>query len=386
MRIIAFVPSVHDTSPGQRFRIEQWAPKLRDFGVEIQCAPFESSRLHEVLYTPGNTATKSILIAEALLRRVVTMCRLSDFDAAYVFREAALLGPAVFERWMQVVQVPIIFDFDDAVFLRYRSPSNGCLSALKCAGKTRTICRIASHVMAGNPHLAAYARSVNRNVSIVPTTIDTDIYKPRSRPELDRPLTIGWTGSYSTIQHLDTIREALSILATREHFRLRVIGTKFYDLPGVEVEAMPWRAEREIDDLMAIDIGIMPLPDDDWSRGKCGLKALQCMALGIPTICSPVGVNTDIIRDGENGYLAACTAEWVAKLTQLLHSATLRDRIGAESRRTVEATYSTRVQVPYVYEIFKSVVQGSVRKRMTVKLGGTPETPDRIINRGGCNG
>ena len=115
---------------------------------------------------------------------------------------------------------------------------------------------------------------------------------------------IGWTGSYSTVQHLDTLRGALKKLAERESFRLRVIGTPTYECTPVEVEAMRWRADTELEDLSAIDIGVMPLPDDNWSKGKCGLKALQFMALGIPTVCSPVGVNTDIIQDDQNGFIA----------------------------------------------------------------------------------
>src|SRR5205823_6511673 len=130
------------------------------------------------------------------------------------------------------------------------------------------------------------------------------------------------------VQHLDTLRRALSRLANDEQFRLRVIGTSSYDLAGVEVEALDWRALSEVDDLQGIDVGVMPLPEDAWSRGKCGLKALQYMALGVPTVCSPVGVNSEIIQDGRNGYLAATEDEWVEKLLRLLRSPDLRSSIG----------------------------------------------------------
>jgi glycosyltransferase involved in cell wall biosynthesis len=135
-----------------------------------------------------------------------------------------------------------------------------------------------------------------------------------------------------------------------------VIGTPTYALPGLEVEAMPWLSATELEDLSAIDIGVMPLPDDNWSRGKCGLKALQFMALGVPTVCSPVGVNSEIIQDGRTGFLAATEAEWVQKLTNLLRSEELRRRIGRAGRETVEEKYSAKSQAPRVYEIFKSAV------------------------------
>jgi glycosyltransferase involved in cell wall biosynthesis len=167
-------------------------------------------------------------------------------------------------------------------------------------------------------------------------------------------MTIGWSGSFSTIQHLDTLREALTNLAGSEQFRLRVIGTPEYTLDGVDVESMPWRADTEVADLSAIDIGIMPLPDDGWSKGKCGLKALQYMALGIPTICSPVGVNSTIIEDGVNGYLAGSNADWISKLKVLIHDGTLRERIGLAGRETVEQKYSAKVIAPLVHEVFET--------------------------------
>ena len=356
MRVLAIVPSVYDTSPGQRFRIEQWEPLLRERGVEITYAPFESDELHRVLYQSGRMPHKLGLVAKALARRWALLQSTMQYDVCYVFREAALLGPPIIEWILSRREIPILFDFDDAIFVSYRSPSNGYLSYLKFAGKTRQICRMSAHVMVGNPYLADYARQYNPNVTVIPTTIDTEKYvvSNGSKPRSDMPV-IGWTGSFSTVQHLDTLRTALQKLAQRERFRLRVIGTPAYDLEGVDVEAIPWRTETEIEDLRPIDVGIMPLPDDAWSKGKCGLKALQFMALGIPVVCSPVGVNSVIIRDQETGFLASTEAEWIAKLGQLLRSAELQRRIGLAGRATIEQTYSAKAQAPRVYEIFRSV-------------------------------
>jgi glycosyltransferase involved in cell wall biosynthesis len=255
--------------------------------------------------------------------------------------------------------VPIVFDFDDAIFLNYKSPSNGYLSYLKFAGKTKTNCRLAAHVMVGNPHLAEYARQLNQNVSIIPTTIDTDKYKPVNIEDSSGPIVIGWTGSHSTVQHLDTLRSALAKLAQRESIRLRVIGTPNYQIEGIEFETIMWRSETEVEDLSAVDIGIMPLPDDNWARGKCGAKALQFMAMGIPTVCSPVGVNTDIIQDNENGLIANSEDEWVEKLSLLVRSRELRARLGKAGRQTIEQRFSAAVQAPRVYEVLESVVRKS---------------------------
>lgn len=362
MKVLAIVPSIYDTSPGQRFRIEQWEPLLNEGGVEITYEPFETPALRKVLYSSGNALTKVKEVAKSYRRRGEAVSAAGTFDLVYLFREAALLGPAWYERRFGRTGVPVVFDFDDAVFVAYRSPSNGYLSYLKFPGKTATICRIATHIMAGNPYLADYAREHNPNVTIVPTTIDTDKYVLQEKPDATGPVTIGWSGSFSTVQHLDTIRDALQELSRTEEFRLRVIGTPDYSLPGVETEAMPWRSESEIEDLSAIDIGLMPLPDESWTRGKCALKALQYMALGIPTVCSPVGVNTAIIDDGVNGFIADRKEEWVAKLRTLIHSPELRREVGLAGRRTVEEGYSAWSQAPRVLEIFRTAAATTTRK------------------------
>ena len=357
MRVLALMPALYDTSPSQRYRLEQWEPLLRERGVEITYEPFEDEELHAFLYKPGMIGKKLQLVMRGLTRRMSLVKKANDYDLVYILREAALLGPPMFEKLIHQQRVPIVFDFDDAIFVSYRSPSNGYLSYLKFASKTRSICRMASHVMVGNPYLAEYARKVNDRVTVIPTTIDTEKYRVPPRKESSGPPVIGWTGSYSTVQHLDTLRGALKKLAATESFRLRVIGTPTYECAPIDVEAMPWRADTELDDLAAIDIGVMPLPDDKWSKGKCGLKALQFMAMGIPTVCSPVGVNTDIIQDDQNGFIAGTEDEWVDKLSRLLRSRELRERLGQAGRATVEQKYSAITQTPRVYEIFKSVLR-----------------------------
>lgn len=361
MKVLAVVPSLYDTSPGQRFRIEQWEPILRGQGVDITYAPFETERLRSILYKGGNILGKVGGVLSSMNRRMSELKSLGEFDLVYVFREAALLGPPWLERKIAGSGVPMIFDFDDAVFFSYKSPSNGYLSYLKFPTKIAEICRLSKYVMAGNEFLAEYARESNKNVTIVPTTIDTDKYKFVEGVGGAETVTIGWSGSFSTIQHLDTIRDILQELARTEKFCLRVIGTPIYKISGVDTEATQWRSETELDDLRHIDIGLMPLPDDNWSKGKCGLKALQYMALGIPTICSPVGVNSTIIRDGENGFLAGDRAEWIGKIKQLIHSAELRRKLGKAGRLTVEREYSAKTIAPRVLEIFRTAAKASQR-------------------------
>ena len=360
MKVLAIVPNIYDTSPGQRFRLEQWENILMEKDVEITYSPFETAELREILYQNGYTLKKMQAVLRNMNRRRSEVKSLKEFDLVYIFREAAIFGLAWFERKIANSGVPMIFDFDDAVFVAYKSPSNGYLSYLKFPNKIGEICKLSAHVMAGNQYLADYAKQFNENVTIVPTTIDTEKYRVVEKEENPEIITIGWSGSFSTVQHLDTIRKVFQELAKEEKYRLRVIGTPDYKFLGVETEAIQWKSATEIEDLQKIDIGVMPLPDDQWSKGKCGLKALQYMALGIPTICSPVGVNSTIIQDGENGFIADGKDEWIEKLKKLLHSFELRKKFGLAGRKTVEESYSAKSQAPKVFEIFQSVIKEKV--------------------------
>jgi glycosyltransferase involved in cell wall biosynthesis len=242
-----------------------------------------------------------------------------------------------------------VFDFDDAIYLADTSRANAWSRGLKSGTKVETICRVASHVTVGNEFLARYARDVARDVTIIPSTIDTDIYQIQPRAKNRVPV-IGWTGSVTTVPHLMALAPALMRLREKREFELRVIGAKV-EIEGLTVHCVPWRAETEPDDLRALDVGLMPLRDDEWSRGKCGMKALQYMALGIPPVVSPVGVNTTIVRDGVNGCYARTEEEWIDRMALLLEDESLRRSLGQEARRTIEESYSARAHAPRVARI-----------------------------------
>ncbi len=349
IRVLALVPYPTGRAPGQRYRIEQWAPLLRREGVHVAFSPFLSQRGMEVLYEPGHAAAKAEEVLRGYLRRLGGVLRTASADAVFVYREAALLGPAWIEQLL-AFRRPLVFDFDDAIYLADTSQANAWSRMLKSARKIETICRVARHVTVGNEYLATYARDHARAVTVVPSTIDTDVYrvKPRAR---NRVPVIGWTGSATTVRYLTTLTPALMRLREKREFELRVIGAKV-DIEGLAVRCLPWRAETEPDDLRALDVGLMPLPDDEWSRGKCGMKALQYMALGIPPVVSPVGVNATIVRDGVNGFHACTEEEWIDRIALLLEDEPLRRGLGAEGRRTVEESYGARAHAPRVARIF----------------------------------
>jgi len=344
------VPYPTGRVPGQRYRIEQWAPLLRAARIELTFSPFLSSLGMDVLYRRGRAATKLRETAGGHLRRLAELGRLAGHDVAYVFREAALLGPAWMERRM-AGRLPIVFDFDDAIYLPAHAEANRAVRFLKRPGKAAELCRLARHVTVGNETLAAFARLHASAVTVVPSTIDTEAYVPRERPPNPRPV-VGWTGSATTVPYLRALAGALVRLGQRVDYELRVIGGEV-DIPGVRVSCRPWRPETEVEDLRVLDVGLMPLPDDEWTRGKCGMKALQYMGLAIPPVVSPVGVNAEIVRDGASGFHARSEEEWVERIALLLRDRDLRARMGGEARRTVEERYSARVQAPRMARVLR---------------------------------
>jgi glycosyltransferase involved in cell wall biosynthesis len=344
-----------------RFRIEQWARHLNGSGFAFRFEPFTDESLHRTLYQPGQILRKSALTVAAVLRRFRVLAWARDYDAVFLHREAALIGPAIIERLLGARPVPLIYDFDDPIWLPYRSPRNPLFGALKFHRKTAAICRLARSVVVGNRLLAGYASRFSKNVHIVPSTVDL-ARCPRTRRPAGNPLvTLGWTGSHSTLPFFEQVLDILRILASRRRFRVVVIShTDSYRAPSlpVEVVSRKWRAEAETADLLDIDIGLAPFPDSGWTPWRCHGKVLQYMAAGIPTVASNVGILPDYIEDGVNGYLPNSPEEWVDRLERLIDNSGLRDKLGVEARNRLERRYSAEVWAPRVGEILRAAVKG----------------------------
>lgn len=344
MRVLVLAPYPLERAPSQRFRWEQYIEPLRERGIELQPSSFLDAQGLDVVHLHGSWPAKAAALAAGIRRRLKDALAARRYDLVIVHRESLPIGPAWFERWLIRTGVPYVFDFDDAIYLPAASEANRRLAWLKSAGKTARVIRGASLVLAGNEHLANWARCHTPRVVVIPTTIDTGAYRAVARPT-HSPLCVGWSGSRPTIAYLRLIAPVLRNLQRERGIRIRVIGDKSYKIDGATVEALDWNAKREVEDLNQIDIGIMPMPDDEWSRGKCGLKALQYMALGIPTVLSPVGVNTEIAHDGA-AILASTEREWYEALDALIDDARMRERVGKAGRVRVDGQYSLKATLP----------------------------------------
>lgn len=335
------VPYPKGKAPSQRFRFEQYLDYLTENGFEIQFHSFHTDKSWKRLYSEGNTFLKITDLCYNFFRRKLLLFRLIPAKHIFIHREMAHIGPPVFE-WIlaKVLRKKYVYDFDDAIWLPNYSETNARFQKLKAYWKVNYCMKWASQITAGNDYLADYARKFNSNVSIIPTTIDTENLHNLTTDFEAKKVVIGWTGTHTTMHYLTEIIPIIEELEKTYSFEFRIISNEAPTFKLQSLKYVPWNKSTEIDDLAQLTIGIMPLKEDQWSNGKCGFKALQYMSLGIATIASPVGVNTQIIQDHSNGLLASTLDEWQHALQELLSSAALRKELGLNGKQTVIEKYS----------------------------------------------
>lgn len=346
-------------SPGQRYRFEQWLALLPANSISAEIHPLFDSATYGRLYMAGGLATKSFATMKGLARRIGDVVISRKADVAFLYRESFPLGPPLLDVYLER-HVPVVYDFDDAIFLGDTSQANSMIAKLKMPQKVEKIVAGSTITTVGNDFLASYANRYTDSVRVLPSTIDTDTYRPPTDRSGNPLVRIGWSGSKTTSAHLETIRSALLRVLTDLPVELHVIGDPDFRPPDSDrVFVKAWDPRTEIHDVSSFDMGLMPLPDDDWSRGKCGLKALLYMALEVTPIVSPVGVNTDIVSDGENGLVAKTEDEWVDAITELVEDELLRKKLGAAARTTVIERYSGQRWAP----IFLQTLEEAANRR-----------------------
>ncbi|MCC3155072.1 glycosyltransferase family 4 protein [Hymenobacter sp. BT770] len=355
MRILFLVPYPPGRAPSQRFRFEQYLAELTAVGHTYHLAPFISVATWNILYQPGQAVAKALGILGGFARRAALLFRVPGYNFVFIHREAAPVGPPVFE-WIisKVLGKKIIYDFDDAIWLANTSEANKIAAGVKWHHKVADICRWAYKNSCGNTYLADYARRFNQRAVVNPTTIDTVHLHNQVRDQAaPGRLVIGWTGTHSTLKYLDQVVPVLSKLeAEGLDFEFRVISNQPPMLPLRSLVYLPWRKETEIADLLGFHVGLMPLEDDLWAKGKCAFKALQYMALGIPALVSPVGMNSEVVEHGYNGFVCATPADWEFSLRKLLSDAGLRQQLGHAARATIEQRYSVRTNTANFLRLF----------------------------------
>lgn len=290
-------------------------------------------------------------LAKSPWPRRMQMRRASEFDGVLLHRKTMTAWDA-----RGLSRGPLIYDFDDAVMFQARLPER--LHPARLRRFERTIMR-ADLVLAGSPNLAEHARRIGaRHVEVIPTGLDTGRYRPKRDYDSPGPVRLVWIGSRSTLKRLIAFRPVLEQIGRAvAGIMLRVIADAKLDIPGLAVENVPWRLETETDLLAESDIGIAPLPDTPYTRGKCGFKIAQYMAAGLPVVASPVGVNADYVRDGRTGFRAQSPDEWIERLQRLASDSRLREQMGRAGRRRAEAEFDFSVLAPRACNLIEEVLR-----------------------------
>lgn len=341
MKVLILVPGPENTLPSQRFRVEQYLGHDHKSKVKFVLSSFYFLWVWKVLYKKGHVAKKIAGIILGFIKRFFSLFTLFQYDFIYIHREAAPVGPPIFE-WIiaKIWRKPIIYDFDDAIWVNASSASNPMAAYVKCAWKVKHICRWSYIITVGNSYLADFARSYNNDVRIIPTVVNTENRHKYLQQTHDGIQTIGWTGTFTNFDQFELIEDAIIRLQQKHRFRLQIIADKDPGFSNFSYEFMPWREESEIADLLQFDIGIMPLRDSTIQLGKCAFKAIQYMSLGIPAVVSPVGANCQVVENGNTGIWANTADDWYEQLEKLLVNKQLRSEMGKAARGRVINKYS----------------------------------------------
>lgn len=360
INVLALSP-IPEEGAGCRFRVAQFVPYLRSAGIDVTISPFYSSKFFRVVYQPGRMLRKAVMFSGLVWKRLLQLLSVRRYDVVFLYREAIPAGPPIIERAIHHLGVPMVHDFDDAIFMPAVSDANRSVAFLKNPGRVAEVLRLSRSATVGNEFLAQFARRHNADVTVLPTVVDTVKFVPRLDRTPRAVPVIGWIGSPTTYRYLLGLSNVLREVATRHEFVLRVSGAgQPVTIPGVRTEEAPWSMADEVQLFNGLDIGVYPLTDDDWSRGKCGFKAIQCMACGVPVVAAAVGVNREIITDGVDSFLASTSREWVDKLSRLLTDAELRARMAVCGRETIERRYSLAATAPLLAGVLRAAVEPRV--------------------------
>ena len=312
-----------------RYRVLQYLPYLKEHGVQASVQRFP----------------------KGFFAKLKVFKSVRQYDILFIQRKRF---PVLWLKLIRKNAKKIVYDFDDSVMYRNsKYVSNESKTRVKVF---KNIVNASDHVIAGNEYLQKNTVPYTQNVTIIPSPIDMTSYPQKKYLEKNDNITLGWIGAHGSIHYLKKMKPIFETLGKRnDRLRLKIVCDTFFDCENIVVEKKQWTEKDEVADIQSFDIGLMPLMDDPWSHGKCGLKILQCLAVGVPVVCSPAGINREIVEDGVHGFWANTEEEWIEKLKTLINDPDLRKRMGMEGRKRVVEYYSLRANAPRMLKIFQQL-------------------------------
>jgi L-malate glycosyltransferase len=354
--ILIICPMHVGYAPSQRLKYEQYFTSWEQHGFAITVAPFMSLALQKVIYKKGLYFKKAMGMLSAYYRRLKLLKDIKKYDIVYIHLYVTPMGPALFESLVCNRAKKIIFDIDDLVFLKNEKAEPWYALLLKGRRKPLYLMQKAHHVITCTPYLDEFVRKYNTNTTDISSTINTETYIPVNTYSNDKKLVIGWSGSHSTVRMLETILPVFAKLKEIVDYKLLVMGTTNFKIEGIDVECVEWSEENEIPTLQRMDIGLYPLPFEDWIKGKSGLKALQYMALGLPVVATNIGYTDRVVLEDETGFLVTSHEQWVEKLAYLAKNETERKKMGINGRQRVEKHFSIKANEKAYLNILNNTI------------------------------
>lgn len=346
-KVIIICPYPIGVAAGQRLKYEQYFNHWRENNFQIDVYPFMSDKLWKVAYTKGNLGVKIFESLKGYFNRYLILYKLKKFDLVYIHQWTTPYGTSIYDFLIRILSKKIIFDLEDFVVTKNNGlrSTGKFVSFFRFSSRTKYLIKNSDHVITSSPTLNDYCKSLNKlnSATYITSSINIDRFIPVNEYKNDHKIVIGWTGTFSSKPYLESISDVLIELNKQCDFKLRVISNCDFNIPDVDLEVINWTKENEVQDLQGIDVGLYPLENSKWVLGKSGLKALQYMAFGIPTVATGIGTSNIIIQNNVNGMLVKTKDEWMNVLKKLIEDADLRKRIGLEARKTIVENYSNQV-------------------------------------------
>ncbi len=361
-KILFLVPYPYDKAPSQRLKFEQYYTHFEENGFRVEKSSFVSETFWQVIYKKGYWLQKLFYTCGGYIRRVKDLFRIRRYDIIYVHLWVTPFGFPFFEWLVCTLAKKVIYDIDDLVYLAdSKSNVNKIIAGLKGKNKPVFLMKQADHVITCTPYLDTFVRKYNQQTTDISSTIDTEKYRPKTDYSIQgRKIIFGWSGSHSTSKYLYLLEPVFRQLQKEGIvFQLLVMGDAGFHIEGIETEALPWKESYETTVIGRFDIGLYPLPDEQWVYGKSGLKALQYMAAGVPAIATAIGANFRIIEDGVTGFLARDEKDWVHYLKLLAQDENLRRNIGLAGAAMVGKKFSIHANKEVYLSILHRVITGS---------------------------
>lgn len=357
--VLILCPSPKGTAATQRLKYEQYLSLLEKEGYQFTISSFQTDRFWKIIYKPGSIVEKIFWTVVGYIIRLFDLLRAPFYDGVFVNLWVTPLGFPFFERILFFFNKNVIYDIDDMIFItNHDHLKTSFFQKMKGRKKPVVMMKHAKYVIVCTPKLEEIALGINKFKKVVDisSTFNTERFVPVHGYTQNETVTIGWTGTHSTIPFLETLQPVLAEISKLRKIKLLVIANKEYAMKDVPTEFIPWSDEKEVSDLHKIDIGLYPIPANEWSLGKSSLKALTYMSVAIPFVATAYGTNYRIMQEGVQGYMASDEKEWIGKLIKLIDDANLRRQMGLAGRKTVEELFSVKANFPKYLQAFKNVI------------------------------